>query len=298
MPGRKLPTITFLGLGIMGLPMALRLAEAGFQVRAWNRTATRTKDLHHPNIVVAPTAAAAAEGADIVIVMLSTGPVVDEVLFTPDHTGRSLAESLAPAALVIVMSSIPVETTQSQGKHLRQMGVRYLDAPVSGGERGAKDGTLTIMTGGETDDFAAAAEVFKPLGRAIHVGPTGCGQLAKLSNQLIVGLTIAAVSEALILAETGGANPASVRQAMLGGFADSAILRQHGERMIHQNFVPGAYGTTQLKDLTTAVTLAKSLHLNLSFLELCREKFESMCAHDMGGLDHSALYLELKKFQQ
>ncbi len=295
MSDSKFPNIAFLGLGIMGLPMASRLAEAGFPIRAWNRSPVRTAKLKHANARGAATPSAAMDGADVAIVMLSTGPVTDQVLFTADEIGRVPADVLRPGALVIVMSSIPVETARAQGERLAARDVHYLDAPVSGGEKGAKEGTLTIMGGGTAEDFARAGEFFEPLGRSVHVGPAGSGQLAKLANQLIVGVTIAAVSEALILAESGGADPGAVRDAILGGFADSTILRQHGERMITQNFVAGAHATTQLKDLATASNLARNLDRNLPFLELCRAEYEAMCDHDMGGLDHSALYLELRR---
>lgn len=289
------PTVAFLGLGIMGLPMAGRLADAGFPVRAWNRNPARGAMLKRPGATICRTPSEALKGARIVIVMLSSGPVVDEVLFNADDSGQAPAEVIEPGSLVIVMSSIPVETAQTQAVRLAQKDVRFLDAPVSGGEPGAKDGTLTIMVGGAAQDFDDAAPVFAPLGRAVHVGPVGSGQLAKLANQVIVGVTIAAVSEALILAEAGGADAAAVRDALIGGFADSTILRQHGQRMIERNFTPGGHATTQLKDLKTASDHAASLGRSLPFLNLCRDEYEAMCGHDMGDYDHSGLYLELEK---
>lgn len=287
------PTIAFLGLGIMGLPMAARLADAGFPIRAWNRSPARTAELTHPGATLCATASEAVKGAQIIIIMLSSGPVVDDVLFSADSNGEPPADTIKSGALVIVMSSIPVETAQSQAARLSHKGVQFLDAPVSGGERGAKDGSLKIMAGGIAEDFDRAAPVFAPLGRAVHVGPVGSGQLAKLANQLIVGVTIGAVSEALILAEAGGADPAAVREALLGGFADSAILRQHGQRIIDRNFIPGGHATTQLKDLATAANHAATLGRSLPFLNLCRDAFDAMCREDMGELDHSALYLKL-----
>lgn len=298
MPDHNLPTVAFLGLGIMGLPMAKRLANAGFPVRAWNRSRARANELQHPRATICATASDAVKDAEVVIVMLSSGPVVDEVLFTADESGPAPAEIIAPGSMVIVMSSIPVETSQAQARRLSEKGVRYLDAPVSGGERGAMDGSLTIMAGGDTQDFDRAAPVFAPLGRAVHVGPVGSGQLAKLANQLIVGVTIGAVSEAMILAEAGGADPAAVRDALLGGFADSTILRQHGERIITRNFTPGGHATTQLKDLTTAADHAATLGRSLPFLNLCRDEFDAMCRNDMGDHDHSALYLALERKSQ
>lgn len=288
--------VAFLGLGIMGLPMAEHLAAAGIPLRVWNRTAQRAETLaRFGGVTVSTQAADAVSSAQLVIVMLSTGAVVDQVLFAPDSSGRSVAEALSATSLVIVMSSIPVATAREQAERLRRRGVRYVDAPVSGGEAGAKAASLAIMAGGEAADVEGALPVLQLLGTVTHVGSVGTGQLAKLANQLIVGVTIGAVAEALLLARAGGADVGRVCHALRGGFADSPILRQHGARMAGRSFSPGAYASTQLKDLATAGASAEEYQLRLPFLSLAERLYQSMCDHGRGDLDHSALYLELER---
>ena len=208
-------SIGFLGTGIMGVQMAGRLAGAGHAVRAWNRTRAKAERLAPHGVEVVAVAADAARGADVVICMLSSGPVCDEVLL---GEGGALAAMPSGAALV-VMSSIPVETAREQARAAAARGVGYLDAPVSGGEKGATEGTLAIMAGGDEALFARLRPVLEVMGRPTLVGPTGTGELAKLVNQLIVAGTIAIVAEGVLLAERGGADPAKVRTALLGGFA-------------------------------------------------------------------------------
>ncbi len=286
-PAPDLP-VAFLGLGLMGLPMSGHLAAAGLHLRVWNRTAQRASALTtFPNVEVCATASQAVRSARVVIVMLSTGAVVDEVLV-------SVADSLEPGSLVIVMSSIPVASARAQAVWLKARGIRYVDAPVSGGETGARAASLTIMAGGEVADVEAARRALSPLGRLTHVGPVGSGQLAKLANQVIVAVTIGAVAEALLLAGSGGADIALVCQALQGGFADSTILRQHGSRMARGSFEPGGHASTQLKDLSTARELAERQGQRLPFLALAERLYQSMCARGLGELDHSALYLELE----
>jgi 2-hydroxy-3-oxopropionate reductase len=220
--------------------------------------------------------------------MLSDGPTCDEVLYA-----QGALAALPPDSLLIVMSSIPVETAQEQARRAGEHGVRYIDAPVSGGERGATEGTLAIMAGGTAEDVESAAAVFEVMGRVTRVGPAGSGELAKLANQMIVANTIATVSEALLLAKRGGADPAAVREALLGGFADSTILRQHGERILTADFQPGGPAKYQLKDQTTAAALARKLELDLPVTELVLTLYEALVEHGDGDLDHSALYREL-----
>ncbi len=208
-------SIGFLGTGIMGVRMAGRLAGAGHAVRAWNRTRAKAERLAPQGVEVVAVAADAARGADLVICMLSSGPVCDEVLL---GEGGALAAMPSGAALV-VMSSIPVETAREQARAAAARGVGYLDAPVSGGEKGATEGTLAIMAGGDEALFARLRPVLEVMGRPTLVGPAGTGELAKLVNQLIVAGTIAIVAEGVLLAERGGADPAKVRTALLGGFA-------------------------------------------------------------------------------
>jgi 2-hydroxy-3-oxopropionate reductase len=287
------PKIAFLGTGLMGLPMCGHLLDAGYPVHVWNRTRSKAATLEAKGGAICAQPIQAVEGADFVVIMLSSGPVVDEVLFAEQPGGGNVASNLKQGATVVVMSSIPVETSRAQADRLSPDGVLYTDAPVSGGEKGAVDATLTIMAGGELSVVENARPVLEVMGRLTRVGPIGSGQLSKLANQVIVGITIGAVSEALLLAGKGGADLAAVREALLGGFADSTILRQHGERIIQGNFEPGGTARTQLKDLATSRELAESLGLDLPALKLTEQLYEEMCVHGRGELDHSALYLEI-----
>jgi 2-hydroxy-3-oxopropionate reductase len=223
--------------------------------------------------------------------MLSSGQVCDAVLLGPEGA----VAAMAPGATLVVMSSIPVGTARAQAAACAERGIAYVDAPVSGGERGAKDGTLAIMAGGDAAVVKALAPLFAPLGRPTHVGPVGSGQLAKLANQLIVASSICAVAEALLLAERGGADPARVREALLGGFADSAVLRQHGLRMVERDFKPGGPAKHQIKDTGTALDLARAQELRLPVAEEVDRLFRSLVEHGGGDLDHSAVIVELRR---
>jgi 3-hydroxyisobutyrate dehydrogenase-like beta-hydroxyacid dehydrogenase len=287
--------IAFLGTGIMGEPMCGHLLDAGYPVRAWNRSADKLKALAQRGAVACDTPAEAVRGADFVIVMLSSGPVVDSVLFSPNATGECLADEIERGAIVVVMSSIPVGTARQHEARLAERGIAYIDAPVSGGEKGALEAKLVIMAGGESAVVEQARPLLEIFGRLTHVGPAGSGQLAKLANQTIVGITIDAVAEALLLAEAGGADPAAVRTALMGGFADSTILTQHGERMITRQFKPGGKAEVQLKDLRTSRELADSLGLDLPLLKCAEALFQDMCDHGDSQLDHSGIYLEIAR---
>ncbi len=282
--------IAFLGTGIMGGHMARRLAQAGFHVTAWNRTPAKVGALASFGVKAAETPSAAVAHADVVFVMLINGPVCDEVLFSRDASGRIPAETTAAGALVIVTSSIPVDTAQRQAERLAARGVRYVDAPVSGGERGAREGTLAIMAGGTQEDVEAAKPVLAPLGRVTHIGPAGTGELTKLANQIIVGGTLLAVAEALNFARAGGADIAAVRTALSGGFGDSTILRQHGERMVNADYAPGSPSAQQLKDLRTAAAQAQAMGIELALLPLAERVFAAMSASGRGGLDVASIF--------
>jgi len=285
--------VLFLGAGIMGAPMARHIAAAGFRVLAWNRTRHKAAALLSAGITPVEELSSISFGRRMVVVMLSTGKVVDEVLF--DGTaGPPVADLLAENSIVIVMSSTPVDCARSQAEKLRKMRIHYLDAPVSGGEKGAREGTLSIMVGGEQQTVDEALPLLQTMGKVTRIGSVGTGQLAKLANQTIVGITIGAVAEALVLAEAGGADPSAVRQALLGGFADSTILRQHGERMVTRHFQPGAHATTQLKDLKTALAAGASAGGSYPILSLCTDLYEQLCRSDRSALDHSAFYLDAR----
>ena len=225
------PTIAFLGTGLMGEPMCHNLLEAGLPLTVWNRSTDKTKRLAKRGAGVADSP------HDVVITMLSDGPAVTELMFD-----RGVADKISNGATRIDMGSIGADEAIDHAKRHAEQKVAYLDAPVSGGTRGAAAGELAIMAGGDAKTFAAMQPVFAPLGQATHVGPSGCGQLAKLANQVIVAITIGAVSEAFILAGGGGADRAQVREALQGGFASSRILSEHGQRMVERAFAPGFGG--------------------------------------------------------
>ena len=271
--------------------MARRLVEAGHEVKAWNRTRDRAEPLAEAGASVVASPAAAVRDADVVICMLSSGPVCDEVLL---GDAGALAV-MATGSVLIVMSSIPVETARTQTRAAAARDIGYLDAPVSGGEEGAIEGTLAIMAGGDEATFERVRPVLEVLGRPTRVGPAGTGELAKLVNQLIVAGTLTVVAEALLLAERGGADPAKVREGIRGGFAGSAILEQHGGRMIDNDFRPGGPARHQLKDTETAVALARNVGLDLPVASLVDGLFADLVEHGDGDLDHSAVIRELRR---
>jgi 2-hydroxy-3-oxopropionate reductase len=287
--------IALIGTGIMGGHMARRLAEAGFAVTVWNRDRSKAEKLRVLGIAVADSPSAACAGADAVIVMLSNGPVVEEVIFSPDATGRSPFEAMQAGTALVVMSSIPVETCQEQARRCAARGLDYLDAPVSGGEPGARDGTLAIMVGGERGVVERLSPLFAAMGRVTHIGPAGTGQLAKLANQIIVGGTMVAVAEALHFAARGGADAAAVRKALMGGFADSRILDIHGARMVERDFVPGGPAEYALKDLRTAQALAAKSGLAFTLLDCVADMFAAMVDGFGTGNDVSGILMEVER---
>nr|WP_299504455.1 NAD(P)-dependent oxidoreductase [uncultured Rhizobium sp.] len=288
---QSLRNVAVLGTGIMGAPMALRLANAGFRVSAWNRSPAKAEVLREHGVMPVSTAADAVRDADVVICMLSSGPVCEAVLGGADG---AIARMRRDATLV-VMSSIPIDTAIAIARDAEGRGIACLDAPVSGGELGAKEGRLAIMVGGAADFVDRLAPVFAALGRVTHVGPSGSGALTKLANQLVVASTICAVAEALTLVEAGGADPARVREALLGGFADSTVFRQHGLRMVEGNFRPGGPAKYQVKDTSTALRFARSHGLKLPVGEEVDRLFQAMVDHGDGDLDHSGVIRELKR---
>lgn len=285
------PTIALLGTGLMGAPMARNLLAAGFPVQVWNRSLAKAEALQSDGATVCASPQAVVKGADYIITMLSDGSATASVV-----TGPEVAQALQAGAIWIEMSSVKPAEARAQAQHLKELGVLHLDAPVSGGTRGAEAGSLAIMAGGEAAVFETAVPVLQAMGRPVHVGPSGAGQLAKLANQGIVAVTIGAVAEAMLLLEEGGADPAAVRRALKGGFADSVILQQHGERMTERNFVPGGLSKFQLKDLNNLLEEAGSLDLDLPVSQHVRDRFSYFCEDmDGGDRDHSGLYLELRK---
>ncbi len=268
----------------MGAPMARNIAKAGFSVRVWNRSIAKAEALSDVAEVF-DTAQDAVTGADVVITMLKNGETVTDVLFGKN----GIANAAKTGTLLVDMSSIQPSLARDHAAELKTRGLRYLDAPVSGGEKGAIDGTLAIMAGGDATDYLEAEPLFKAMGRGTHVGIYGAGQVAKLANQVIVAVSIGAVAEALLLAQEGGCDPTAVREALMGGFATSRILELHGLRMLNRDWVPGGPLELHLKDLNNALAVAKEAGLRLPLSEQARTAFHELTHDmDMGRNDHSA----------
>ena len=280
--------VAVLGTGMMGLPMARRLCEAGHQVHVWNRTRAKAEPLAAAGATVHTHAADAVRQADFTVSLLESGPVVAQVLFA-----QGGAQALRPGSLYIEMASIQPSEARDHAARLSALGVAHLDAPVSGGTVGAEAGTLAIMAGGKPADFQRALVVLSALGRATHVGPHGTGQLAKLANQMIVGITIGAVAEALLLAAKGGADMAKVRDALSGGFADSRILQVHGQRMVDRDFIARGRMAVQLKDLRNALATAQDIGFDAPVSTLLESLYAQSVEHGLGALDQSGLFVEL-----
>ena len=282
--------IGFIGLGIMGRPMALNLKAAGHSLTVPER-ASLTQELRAAASVVA-TAREVAATAEVVILMVPDTADVAAVLFGP----HGVAEALKPGSLVIDMSSIsPIETKEFAAR-IAAKGCGYVDAPVSGGEVGAKSASLTIMVGGADADVARARPLFDVLGKNItHVGPVGAGQTCKVANQIIVALNIQAVAEALVFAAKAGADPAKVRAAISGGFAASRVLELHGERMIKGSFDPGFRIRLHQKDLNLALASARALNLSLPNTAIAQQMMSSCSAHGESERDHSALVRAIER---
>jgi len=283
--------IGFLGTGLMGAPMVRCLAGAGFALRVWNRSADKARALAQDGIGVAGAAADVADGADVVVCMVSSDAVCREVLLGDD----GVLAAMAPGSVLIVMSSIAVATARDLAAAAADCGVGWLDAPVSGGVAGAEAGRLAIMVGGEEDVFARMGDVLAAMGRPVRIGPVGTGALAKLANQMIVAGTIALIAEALVLAERGGADPLRVRDALAGGFADSIIFQRQGLRMIEGDFVPGGPAKYQIKDSGAALDLAGELGLDLPVARLVDGLFRELVDAGEGELDHSALIRQVRR---
>ncbi|SNB79706.1 2-hydroxy-3-oxopropionate reductase [Arboricoccus pini] len=280
----------FIGLGIMGAPMAEHLLAAGHTIHAFGRRGL-PEDLLAKGLIAAPSKTAVAAKAEILFVMVSDTPDVEEVLFGADGA----AEGLTPGTIVVDMSSISPIETKAFAARIEALGCDYLDAPVSGGQVGAKAATLSIMVGGKEAVFAKVKPFFELMGKNITlVGEVGAGQTAKVANQMIVAMNIQAVAEALLFAAKAGADPARVRQALMGGFASSKVLEVHGERMVKRTFEPGFRIALHQKDLNLALGAARQLGVALPNTATAQEMFNACAAHGGQGWDHSALIRALE----
>lgn len=277
--------IGFIGLGIMGAPMAVRLAAGGHPLFVHTRSQVRD-EVKAAGATVCASATEVAQKADVIFTMVPDTPDVERVLFGEG----GVAAGLSSGKTVVDMSSISPMVTKDIARRVQDLGADWLDAPVSGGEVGAKAGTLTIMVGGEQSVFDRIKPLFELMGKNITlVGPAGAGQTTKVANQIIVALNIAAVSEALVFASKAGADPAKVREALMGGFASSRILEVHGERMIKRTFNPGFRIQLHQKDLNLALQSAKALDLSLPNTANTAQLMQTAAAQGWDQLDHSAL---------
>ncbi|TKB30560.1 MAG: 2-hydroxy-3-oxopropionate reductase [Mesorhizobium sp.] len=281
--------IGFIGLGVMGAPMARHLADAGHEIVTVLNRSPLPADLK-ASVLASP--AEVARVCEIIITMLPDTPDVERVLLGPG----GVLEGISAGKLVIDMSSISPIATKDFAKKINDLGCDYLDAPVSGGEVGAKAASLTIMVGGEEEAFERARPVFEKMGKNITlVGPNGVGQTTKVANQIVVALTIEAIGEALVFASKAGADPAKVRQALMGGLAASRILEVHGERMIKRTFAPGFRIELHQKDLNLALEGAKALGVALPNTSTTQQLFNSCAANGGAKEDHSALVRALER---
>jgi len=282
----------FIGLGIMGKPMAVHLLKAGHRVFVYDLNPLPVQELSAKGTAACRSNKEVAEKSDIIILMLPDTPDVELALFGKE----GVAEGVKKGSVVVDMSSISPIATKEFAKKLGEMGVEMLDAPVSGGQVGAENATLSIMVGGKAEVFEKIKPFFEVMGKNIvHIGGHGDGQTCKVANQIVVALTIEAVSEALVFASKAGADPRKVRQALLGGFAQSRILDLHGERMINRSFKPGFRIQLHRKDLNLALQAARQLGVSLPNTATAQELFNAVVAQESDQLDHSAMVLALEK---
>src|ERR671911_854220 len=278
--------VGFIGLGIMGGPMARNLMEAGYELTVHNRSPEKAEELGEAGATVAATPGEAAQNSDVVITMLPDSPQVREVVAGED----GVLEGITEGSLVIDMSTISPVVTEELSEALMEKGASMLDAPVSGGDVGAIEGTLSIMVGGEEADFQRARPLFEAMGKTItHVGPTGAGQVTKAANQVVVALTIEAVSEALVLGSAGGVSPEKILDVLSGGLAGNKVMEVKREKFLTREFEPGGKVEFHRKDLGIALAAGREYGVVLPVTAVVYQMFEALIARGRGGWDHSAL---------
>ena len=277
--------VGIIGTGLMGFPMAINIAKK-YELKAFNRTLDKMKGLEKYKINLCSTLDNLSKDTDVIISML---PGDDEVL----ETVIQVKKNIKPNSVFVDMSSTKVSTANECYKALKEINSYFIDAPVSGGPEGAKSGSLAIMAGGEQDIFLKIKPILETMGNSTLLGPNGSGQVAKLCNQIIVNITIGAVAEAILLCEKNGTDPNKFITAVSGGFADSKILKIHGQRMIDKNFIAGGKNITLLKDMTNILESASKKNLNLPISKLIRNMFKNLCDAGLENDDHSSLYKEI-----
>ncbi len=278
--------VGFIGLGIMGRPMAGHLVSTGYEVAVWNRTRSKAADLVKAGARWAESPKEVAARSDVTITMVADTPDVLEVILGAD----GILEGIRPGAIVVDMSTISPAATREIARRLAEKGAEMLDAPVSGGEKGAIEGTLSIMVGGKPEVFGRVLPIFQRMGRNIvHLGDHGAGQVTKACNQLVLSLTILGVAEALTLARKAGVDPAKVRAALLGGFANSRVLEMHGQRMLDGKFEPGFRTRLYHKDMGIVMDTGRALGMPLLGAGLAAQLYQVAMARGFGEMDYSVL---------
>ena len=277
----------------MGLPMAKNILKAGYSLKAYNRSQNKAAALKEFGAEITISIDEAVKDSDIVITMLTDDTAINEVM-----DSSNFLENLKSSAIVIDMSSVKPTTAIKHGNDLRSKNIKYLDAPVSGGTIGAEEASLAIMVGGEQNVFNEALDVLKTMGNPTLVGPVGSGQVSKLANQIIVGLTIGAVAEAITLCEKAGANPDKMIKALSGGWADSKILQTHGKRMIDKDFTPKGRTSVHLKDMNNILECANSHNTHLPISNLVKEMYKTLVENGHGETDHSSIYKEIERINK
>ncbi len=282
--------IGFIGTGLMGFPMAKNILKAGYKVRAFNRSKNKAEPLKDFGAEISNSIGELVKESHVVITMLTNDDAVNEVIGSDEFLNN-----LKPNSTVIDMSSVKQTTAVNHGKNLKSREINYLDAPVSGGTIGAEEASLAIMIGGEQIVFESVKDILKSMGKPTLVGPIGCGQVSKLANQIIVGLAIGAVAEAVTLCEKAGADPNKMIKALSGGWADSKVLRTHGKRMIDKDFSPKGKTSSQLKDMNNILECANNYNTQLPISNLVKDMYKSLVENGHGETDHSSLYKEIER---
>ena len=285
--------IGFIGTGLMGLPMAKNILKSGYNLKAFNRTQNKAEPLKEFGGEIAETIKDVVKDNEVIITMLTDDNAINEVMSSSDFL-----DNLNPGTTVIDMSSIKPATAIKYGNKLKSYNINYLDAPVSGGTIGAEEASLAIMVGGEQKVFDKVVDILKTMGNPTLVGPTSCGQVSKLANQIIVGLTIGAVAEAITLCEKADVDANNFIKALSGGFADGKILQNHGRRMIDKDFSPKGKVSTHLKDMNNILECANNYNLHLPISKLVKEMYKSLVENGYGEIDHSSLYKEIERLNK
>ena len=286
-------SIAFIGIGLMGFPMAKNLLKSGYNLKAYNRSQDKADRLKEFGAEISLSIKDVVTNSDVIITMLTDDAAVEKVMGSDEFISN-----IKEGATVIDMSSVNPVLTIKYSKKLKEKKIDYLDAPVSGGTIGAEEATLAIMVGGDEETFKNCYELLKKMGNPTLVGPVSSGQISKLANQIIVGVTIGAVAEAVTLCEKSGTNPNKMIEALSGGWADSKILQTHGKRMIDKDFTPKGKTTTQLKDMTNIINAGKAVETHLPISSLVKEMYKDLVADGHGNTDHSSLYNAIEKINK